>query len=61
MQGYRDKPSLQFGRTNDVDKPYYIMTYNDNSSEIIHLTEAEAMHLINIGWEMTSEEKKCLH
>ena len=61
MHSYQDKPSLQFGRTNDMEKPYYIMTYSESSREIIHLTEAEAMHLVDIGWEMNMEEKKCLH
>lgn len=49
---YADKPKIEFGRTGDGARPFFIITQTESSRESMTLTEDEARHLIGVGWKM---------
>tara|TARA_R100000808_G_scaffold13511_2_gene32717 strand:- start:1484 stop:1666 length:183 start_codon:yes stop_codon:yes gene_type:complete len=49
---YADKPKVEFGKTGNITRPFYIITQTESSKESITLTEDEARHLIGVGWAM---------
>ena len=49
---YADSPKIEFGKTGDIAKPFYIITQTESSRESMTLTEDEVRYLIGVGWKM---------